>query len=98
MLSLEEGLTGVELGFNLASYPFTAEIDILPENLQFELIDMQSDLTVKRTFNSVTLGDFNESLTHDKFEENLARTCFLYFDTHIWERRFSCMKMNKKKK
>jgi hypothetical protein len=39
--------------FNLPSYPITADIDTAPEELQLELIDMQSDHTVKGMFNDV---------------------------------------------
>jgi hypothetical protein len=43
----------IEPKFNLLSYPITADIDTAPEELQLELIDMQSDHTVKEMFNAV---------------------------------------------
>lgn len=107
LLSLEEELTRrfqdfkkVEPEFNLLSYPFTVEIDTVPEDLQLELIDMQSDHTLRGMFNSVTLTEFYKSLSSDKFPcmKNFARKIFSVFgSTYICEQSFSCMKIIKSK-
>jgi len=88
----------IEPKFNLLSYPITADIDTAPEELQLELIDMQSDHTVKEMFNAVTLVDFYKSLSADKFPcvKKFAGKMFSIFgSTYICEQSFSCMKINK---
>jgi hypothetical protein len=57
----------IEPKFNLLSYPITADIDTAPEEMQHELIDLQSDHTVKEMFNAVTLVDFYKSLSAEIF-------------------------------
>ena len=105
MQSLEDEVTRrfqdfkiIEPKFNLLSYPITADIDTAPEELQLELIDMQSDHTVKEMFNAVTLVDFYKSLSADKFPcvKKFAGKMFSIFgSTYICEQSFSCMKINK---
>jgi len=48
------------------SYSFEADIDTTP-NLQFELIDMQSNHTLKEMFHEKTLVGFYRSLSAEKF-------------------------------
>ena len=88
----------IEPKFNLLSYPITADIDTAPEELQLELIDMQSDHTVREMLNAVTLVDFYKSLSADKFPcvKKFAGKMFSIFgSTYICEQSFSCMKINK---
>jgi hypothetical protein len=90
----------IEPKFNLLSYPITADIDTAPEELQLELIDMQSDHTVKEMFNAVTLVDFYKSLSAEKFPcmKKFAGKMFSIFgSTYICEQSFSCLKINKSK-
>jgi hypothetical protein len=84
----------------LVSYPITADIDTAPEELELELIDMQSDHTVKEMFNVVTLVDFYKSLSAEKFPcmKKFAGKMFSIFgSTYICEQSFSCLKINKSK-
>ena len=57
----------IEPKFNLLSYPFTADIDTATEDLQLELIDLQSDYTFKEMFHEKTLVAFYSSLSAEKF-------------------------------
>ena len=57
----------IEPKFDLLSYPFTADIDIAPEDLQLKLIDLHSDYTLKEMFHEKTLVDFYSSLSAEKF-------------------------------
>jgi hypothetical protein len=80
----------------LFCYPITADI----KELQLELIDMQSDHTVKEMFNAVcvTLVDFYKSLSAEKFPcmNKFAGKMFsIFVSTFICEQNFSCLKINK---
>ena len=107
MQSLEDELTRrfqdfkkVEPDLNLISFPFSAEIDTVPENLQLELIDLQSNHTLKGLFHSVTLTEFYNSLSLDEFLrlKNFAMKIFSIFgSTYICEQTFSSMKIIKSK-
>jgi hypothetical protein len=69
-----------------------ADIDSAPEELQLELIDMQSDHTVKEMFNAVTLAE------KFPFMKKFAGKMFSVFgSTYICEQSFSCLKINKSK-
>ena len=90
----------IEPEFHLISYPFSFDIDAVPENLQLELIDLQSDPALKGFFNSVKLSEFYESLSSDKYSvlKDYAGKMFSIFgSTYICEQSFSCMKINKNK-
>uniref|UniRef100_A0A8C4X772 SPIN-DOC-like zinc-finger domain-containing protein n=1 Tax=Erpetoichthys calabaricus TaxID=27687 RepID=A0A8C4X772_ERPCA len=71
----------IEPKFNLLSYPITADIDTAPEELQLELINMQSDHTVKEMFNAKFAG----------------KMFSIFGSTYICEQSFSCLKINKSK-
>ena len=84
----------------MLSYPFTADIDTAPEDLQLELIDLQSDYTLKEMFHEKTLFDFYSSLSVEKFPcmKKFGGKMFSIFGlTYICEQSFSCMKINKNK-
>ena len=90
----------IEPKFNLLSYPFTADIDTASEDLQLELIDLQSDYTLKEMFHEKTLVDFYSSLSAEKFPcmKKFGGKMFSIFgSTYICEQSFSCMKINKNK-
>ena len=90
----------IEPKFDLLSYPFTADIDTAPEDLQLELIDLQSDYTLKEMFYEKTLVDFYSFLSAEKFPcmKKFGGKLFSIFgSTYICEQSFSCMKINKNK-
>eukprot|EP00106_Octopus_bimaculoides_P017034 XP_014784476.1 PREDICTED: general transcription factor II-I repeat domain-containing protein 2A-like [Octopus bimaculoides] len=94
-LSLEDEVTRrfqnfkkFELNLHLLSYPFAADIDTAPEEVELELIDMQSDHTLKEMFNSVTLIEFC-------VKKSAGKMFSTFGSTYIWEQSFSCMKINK---
>uniref|UniRef100_A0A0L8FJV2 HAT C-terminal dimerisation domain-containing protein n=1 Tax=Octopus bimaculoides TaxID=37653 RepID=A0A0L8FJV2_OCTBM len=107
LLSLEDEVTRrfqdfkkIEPDLNLLPYPFTADIDTAPEEVQLELTDMQLDHMLKVMFNSVTLIEFYKSLSTDKFPclKKFAGKMFSIFgSTYVCEQRFSCMQINKSK-
>ena len=57
----------IEPKFYLLWYPITADIDTASEDLQLELIDLQSDYTLKEMSHEKTLIDFYSSLSAEKF-------------------------------
>ena len=90
----------IEGQFDLLSSPFACDLDTASEKLQMELIDLQSDNSLKRMFESKTLVEFYSSLHSDKFQnlKQFARKMFVLFgSTYICEQSFSIMKVNKSK-
>ena len=90
----------IEPKFNLLSYPFTGDIDTAPEDLQLELIDLQSDYTLKEMFYEKILVNFFSSLSAEKspcMKKFDAKMFSVFGSTNICEQSFSCMKINKSK-
>ena len=86
--------------FDLLSSPFASVVEETAEELQMELIDLQSDNTLKKVFESKPLIEFYASLHSEKFKnlKRFARTMFVLFaSTYICEQTFSTMKVNKSK-
>ena len=86
--------------FDLLSSPFACDIEIAPEHLQMELIDFQTDNSLKNMFESKMLIEFYASLPSEKFQrlKSFARKMFVLFaSTYICEQTFSIMKVNKSK-
>ena len=86
--------------FDLLLYPFTADIDTAPEDLQLELIDLQSDYSLKKMFHEKILVDFYSSLSAEKFpctKKFGGKILSIFGSTYICEQSFSCMKINKNK-
>ncbi|XP_014670819.1 PREDICTED: general transcription factor II-I repeat domain-containing protein 2-like [Priapulus caudatus] len=63
----------IEQSLQLVSCPLSQDPETAPEELQLELIDLQSDSVLKEKFNSVKLNDFYASLNRATFP-NLRRT------------------------
>ena len=83
----------IESKFNLLLYPFTADMDTAPEDLQLELIDLQSNYTLKEMFHEKTLVDFCSSHSAEKFRciKKFGGKMFSIFEsTYICEQSFSC--------
>lgn len=95
-----EDFRQIELKFNLLTSPFSADVDAAPDELQLELIDIQSDHSLKEMFHSLPLVEFYKSLSVQCFPclRNFAARLFSIFgSTYICEQSFSCMKINKSK-
>ena len=88
----------IDKSLQLVACPLSQEPDTAPEELQLELIDLQSDPVLKEKFNSLKLNDFYASLNAAAFP-NLRRTAqkmlALFGSTYVCEQTFSVMKQNK---
>ena len=85
---------------NLLSHPFSADIDSSPEDVQLELIDMQSNNTLQQKFNFVPLQNYYQSLCAEKFpsiKKHAAKMMSIFGTTYVCEQSFSCMKIAKRK-
>ncbi|XP_017342074.1 alpha-globin transcription factor CP2 isoform X2 [Ictalurus punctatus] len=82
----------------LVSCPLSQDPETAPQELQMELIDLQSDSVLKEKFNSLKLNDFYASLNEATFP-NLRRTAHkmltLFGPTYVCEQTFSVMNINK---
>ena len=77
----------MEKQFDLLSLPFACDIETTTEELQIELIDLQSDNSLKKMFETNTLVEFYVSLPSVKFQrlKNFSRKIFVLFaSTYIW--------------
>ena len=85
----------LELQFNIFSSPFTTEVDSAPEDIQLELLVLQTNNDLKEKFKSDSLPDFYKSLS-DNWFPNLknfaAKFLTLFGSTYICEQAFSCFK------
>ncbi|XP_037780254.1 general transcription factor II-I repeat domain-containing protein 2B-like [Penaeus monodon] len=63
-----------DLKFNLLTSPFSADVDAASDELQLELIDIQSDHSLKETFHSLPLVEFYKlfSVKCSPFVRNFA--------------------------
>ena len=88
----------IEPSLQLVSCPLSQDPDTAPEELQLELIDLQSDAVLKEKFNSVKLNDFYASLNKATFPNlrNAAQKMLTLFgSTYVCEQTFSVMNANK---
>ena len=95
-----EDFKQIELKFYLLTSPFSADVDAAPDELQLELIDIQSDHSLKEMFHSLPLVEPYKSLSVQCFPclRNFAARLFSIFgSTYICEQSFSCMKINSSK-
>lgn len=86
--------------FDLLSSPFACDIETASEELQMELIDLQTDNSLKKMFETKMLIEFYASLPSEKFQrlKSFARKMFVLFaSTYTCEQTFSIMKVNKSK-
>lgn len=88
----------IESEMLMVSSPFTCSVDSAPSDVQFELIDLQSDSLLAENFKSVPLLDFYSSLNEDNFpnlRRHAQKLLVLFGSTYICEQTFSVMKLNK---
>ncbi|XP_067933035.1 general transcription factor II-I repeat domain-containing protein 2A-like [Watersipora subatra] len=88
----------IDKSLQLVACPLSKDPESAPEELQLELIDLQSDPVLKEKFNSLKLKDFYASLNEAAFP-NLRRTAqkmlALFGLTYVCEQMFSIMNINK---
>ncbi|KAJ3584060.1 hypothetical protein NHX12_014556, partial [Muraenolepis orangiensis] len=88
----------IDKSLQLVSCPLSQDPESAPQELQLELIDLQSDSVSKEKFKSLKLNDFYASLNETAFP-NLRRTAqkmlVLFGSTYVCEQTFSVMKINK---
>ncbi|KAJ8393026.1 hypothetical protein AAFF_G00069300 [Aldrovandia affinis] len=88
----------IDKSLQLVACPLSQDPETAPEELQLELIDLQSDPVLKEKFNSLKLNDFYASLNEAAFP-NLRRTAqkmlVLFGSTYVCEQTFSIMNINK---
>ena len=90
-----------EIDFKIFATPFSMDINILPEKLQLECIDLQADLQLKEKFFNLPLLTFYKfHLPKEKFPELYKHALFitsLFGSTYVCEQFFSRMKLTKSK-
>lgn len=88
----------IDKSLQLVACPLSQDPETAPEELQLELIDLQSDPVLKEKFNSLKLNDFYASLNEAAFPR-LRRTAqkmlVLFGSTYVCEQTFSIMNINK---
>ncbi|XP_067940313.1 general transcription factor II-I repeat domain-containing protein 2-like [Watersipora subatra] len=88
----------IDKSLQLVACPLSQDSEAAPEELQLELIDLQSDPVLKEKFNCLKLNDFYASLNEAAFP-NLRRTAqkmlALFGSTYVCEQTFSIMNINK---
>ena len=90
----------LEQQFNILGCPFTTEVDLAPEDIQLELLDLQANNDLKEKFKSVSLHAFCKSFSDNLFpnlKNFAAKFLTLFGSTHICEKAFSCLMINKSK-
>ncbi|KAJ3612449.1 hypothetical protein NHX12_020724, partial [Muraenolepis orangiensis] len=77
----------IDKSLQLVSCPLSQDPESAPQELQLELIDLQSDSVSKEKFKSLKLNDFYASLNETAFP-NLRRTAqkmlVLFGSTYVW--------------
>ncbi|KAL3980946.1 trypsin [Sarotherodon galilaeus] len=88
----------IDKSLRLVAFPLSQDPETAPEELQLELIDLQSDPALKEKFSSLKLNDFYASLNDAAFP-NLRRKAqmmlALFGSTFVCEQTFSVMNINK---
>ena len=107
LMALKEGFIrrfadfkAIEGEFDFLSSPCACDIETATEELQMELIDLQTDNSLKRMFESKPLAELYSSQHSEKFQnlKKFARKMFVLFaSTYLCEQTFSIMKVNKSK-
>lgn len=86
--------------FKLLQDPFSVTVDDVPEELQLELLDLQSCTKLQNIYKEGDINKFYKSIPRDKYPniiENAALLSCLFGSTYICEQTFSIMNLNKSK-
>nr|KAF6360044.1 hypothetical protein mMyoMyo1_011002 [Myotis myotis] len=88
----------IDQSLQLVACPLPQNPETAPEEVQLELIDLQSDFVLKEKFSSLELRDFYASLNEATFP-NIRRMAqkilVLFGSTYVCEQTFSVMNINK---
>ena len=88
----------LQKSFQIISAPLSQVTATAPQEVQLELIDLQSDYVLKEKFKTLKLNEFDASLSHTRFPEirKMAQKMLVLFgSTYICEQTFSLMNFNK---
>jgi len=91
-------LKKIEKSLQLVSCPLSQYPETVPQELQLELIDLQSDSVLKEKFNSPKLNDFYASLNEATFLNprwRAQKMVTLFGSTYVCEQTFSVMNVNR---
>ncbi|XP_070273135.1 general transcription factor II-I repeat domain-containing protein 2-like [Myotis yumanensis] len=92
------GVEKIDQSLQLMACPLSQNPETAPEEVQLELIDLQSDFVLKEKFSSLELRDFYASLNEATFP-NIRRMAqkilVLFGSTYVCEQTFSVMNINK---
>lgn len=85
--------------FELFANPFAVNVDIAPDNIQMELIELQCNSALKAKFDSAGVPEFYTFLpaTMPQLRIKIARVLSMFGSTYLCEQLFSLMKINKSK-
>uniref|UniRef100_A0A0L8HPT4 DUF4371 domain-containing protein n=1 Tax=Octopus bimaculoides TaxID=37653 RepID=A0A0L8HPT4_OCTBM len=82
-----EDFRQIKIKFNLLTSPFSADVDASPDELQLEMIGIQSDHSLKEMFHSLPLVVFYKNFVASSFS--------IFGSTYICEQSFSCKSENR---
>lgn len=88
----------IENSLQLVACPLSQDPETAPQEVQLELIDLQSDAVLKENFHSLPLKEFYASLKDDCFPNlrGMAQKILALFgSTYVCEQTFSVMNINK---
>uniref|UniRef100_A0A8C8RUL4 Uncharacterized protein n=1 Tax=Pelusios castaneus TaxID=367368 RepID=A0A8C8RUL4_9SAUR len=88
----------IEKSLQLVACPLSQDPETAPQEVQLELIDLQSDAVLKENFHSLALKEFYSSLNEATFPNlwGMAQKMLALFgSTYVCEQTFSVMNINK---
>nr|KAF6360091.1 hypothetical protein mMyoMyo1_011049 [Myotis myotis] len=88
----------IDQSLQLVACPLSQNPETAPEEVQLELIDLQSDIVLKEKFSSLELRDFYASLNEATFpniRKMAQKILVLFGSTYVCEQTFSVMNINK---
>ena len=88
----------LQKSFQTVSAPLSQVAATAPQEVQLELIDLQSDYVLKEKFKTLKLNEFCASISHTRFPEIRKITqkmLVLFGSTHTCEQTVSRMNFNK---
>uniref|UniRef100_A0A8C8RDR1 HAT C-terminal dimerisation domain-containing protein n=1 Tax=Pelusios castaneus TaxID=367368 RepID=A0A8C8RDR1_9SAUR len=88
----------IEKSLQLVACPLSQDPETAPQEVQLELIDLQSDAVLKENFHSLALKEFYSSLNEATFPNlrGMAQNMLALFgSTYVCEQTFSIININK---
>ncbi|KAJ8377599.1 hypothetical protein AAFF_G00255570 [Aldrovandia affinis] len=85
-----------EDAITLFAQPFSVEADTVPEELQMQLIEFQSDSWLKQNFDKVPLNEFYKFASSEKYPAiGTQKMLSLFGSTYMCEQTFRIMNLNR---